>query len=170
MPLSGYSSSGGKAFGSGITASSGTWADSASFRVMVSFYTGEGVYIYKTNYNSGLTQNKIGTVSKLGNKFINANGSETTLQNSSYSFSDHTGLTAYLFAASIYRGNTGVLGTYEAFPCRFYSAKISQNSAQTRDFIPVLDWDKKPAMYDRKNNQLYYNQGTGEDFKTNLDE
>ena len=31
-----------------------------------------------------------------------------------------------------------------------------------RDFIPVLDWDMKPCMYDKVSGELLYNAGTGE--------
>ena len=31
-----------------------------------------------------------------------------------------------------------------------------------RDFIPVLDWDDVPCMYDKVSGELFYNRGTGE--------
>ena len=32
----------------------------------------------------------------------------------------------------------------------------------TIDLVPVLDWNMRPAMYDKIHDELYYNQGTGE--------
>ncbi len=42
-----------------------------------------------------------------------------------------------------------------------------KNGILVRDFIPVLSPDGVPAMFDRVEKKLYYNQGTGT-FKTNL--
>ena len=52
---------------------------------------------------------------------------------------------------------------------KMYYFKIWDNDKLVRDFIPVLDPDGTPAMLDRVENKLYYNQGTGQ-FKTNKDE
>ena len=49
---------------------------------------------------------------------------------------------------------------------RLYSFWMKDASYEV-DLIPVLDWDDKPAMYDKVNNKVYYNKGTGT-FKTNL--
>jgi len=38
-------------------------------------------------------------------------------------------------------------------------AKANGNAV---DLIPVLDWNDRPAMYDKVSRQLFYNQGTGE--------
>ena len=49
---------------------------------------------------------------------------------------------------------------------KIYGSKIYDNGTLVRDFIPVLDPKKVPAMYDKENNVLYYNAGTS-NFKTN---
>jgi hypothetical protein len=43
-----------------------------------------------------------------------------------------------------------------------YSFKIWDNGVLVRDFIPVLDFDNRPCMYDKVNDELYYNQGAEE--------
>ena len=43
--------------------------------------------------------------------------------------------------------------------------KFYVNGALLFDGIPVLDYDMKPAMYDRVTKKLFYNEGTGADFK-----
>lgn len=43
-----------------------------------------------------------------------------------------------------------------------YYYQIYDNNTLVRDFIPVLDFNDTPAMYDKVNDVLYYNQGTGE--------
>lgn len=45
-----------------------------------------------------------------------------------------------------------------------YRAKISEGTEIIRDFIPCLDTDGKPCMYDLIEGKPYYNKGTGEDF------
>lgn len=45
---------------------------------------------------------------------------------------------------------------------RLYNLKITNNSNIIRDFIPVLDKDGVPCLYDKVEQKYYYNQGTGE--------
>ena len=45
---------------------------------------------------------------------------------------------------------------------KIHSCRIWDNGTLVRDFIPVLDWDDKPCMYDKVSETLFYNQGTGE--------
>ena len=50
---------------------------------------------------------------------------------------------------------------------RYFSGRISywkywENGTLLQDFIPVLDNNDTPCMYDRVSKQLFYNQGTGE--------
>ena len=42
-----------------------------------------------------------------------------------------------------------------------YYCKIYDNNTLVRDFIPVLDWDMTPCMYDKVSKTLFYNAGTG---------
>ncbi len=46
--------------------------------------------------------------------------------------------------------------------CRIYYCKIYDNNTLVRDFIPVLDKDGTPCMYDKVTEQFFYNQGTGQ--------
>lgn len=45
---------------------------------------------------------------------------------------------------------------------RLYSARIWDNTNLIRDFIPCLNKDNKPCLYDTVSRQAYYNKGTGE--------
>ena len=47
---------------------------------------------------------------------------------------------------------------------RYYNCQIYYDDILVRDFIPVLDKDGIPCMYDKVEKKFYYNQGTG-DFK-----
>ena len=44
---------------------------------------------------------------------------------------------------------------------RFYFVKVVNGGKLVRDFIPVLDREMRPAMYDRVTGKLFYNKGTG---------
>lgn len=45
---------------------------------------------------------------------------------------------------------------------RLYSCKIYDNDVLVRDFIPILDIEGTPCMYDLVERKLYYNAGTGD--------
>lgn len=46
---------------------------------------------------------------------------------------------------------------------RLYSCKIyDENNNLIRDFIPVIDFNGIPCMYDKVTDQYFYNQGTGQ--------
>ena len=44
---------------------------------------------------------------------------------------------------------------------KMYKCKIFDNDILVRDFIPVLDREMRPAMYDSVTGKLFYNKGTG---------
>lgn len=45
---------------------------------------------------------------------------------------------------------------------RIYYLKLYDEGELARDFIPILDGDNKPCLYDKVEKKYYYNQGTGE--------
>ena len=45
---------------------------------------------------------------------------------------------------------------------RIYSCKLYDNGVLVRDFIPALDKDGTPCMYERVEHKYYYNQGSGQ--------
>ena len=48
-----------------------------------------------------------------------------------------------------------------ANPLRIYKLQIIQNNALVRDFIPCLDNNNVPCVYDKVEGKAYYNAGTG---------
>ena len=70
-----------------------------------------------------------------------------------------TPTTARLFASTnMWNGNRNFIGN-------IYYCKIWDGDTLVRDFIPVLDWDMKPCMYDKVSGELFYNKATsGDDF------
>lgn len=74
-----------------------------------------------------------------------------------YTFADAT------FAQSI----TAPLGTfnytnYTPACVKYFSFKLWDGDTLIRDFVPVLDEDGVPCMYDKVTDELFYNAGTGE--------
>lgn len=45
---------------------------------------------------------------------------------------------------------------------KIFSCSIHDNNNLVRDFIPVLDKDGVPCLYDKVEDKFYYNQGSGE--------
>lgn len=56
---------------------------------------------------------------------------------------------------------SGAISTEASFVGKFYSCQIYDNGVLIRDFIPILDANNTPCLYDKVANQYYYNQGTG---------
>ena len=84
----------------------------------------------------------------------NTNAQITSMTHPSSSFSIYYNL--LLFA-----GNDGGTPRYSTDGLRIYSTKIYNNGTLVRDMIPVLDSNGVPCMYDKVNDQFYYNAGTG---------
>lgn len=56
-----------------------------------------------------------------------------------------------------FRGNTSKISKI-----KIHYFQIYDNNILVRDFIPVLDKDGTPCLYDKVENKFYYNQGTGD--------
>ena len=76
---------------------------------------------------------------------------------------------SHIFPRSNYETNLNfilfALNTGSVVPCKntkIYSCKLYDNDVLVRDFIPVLDKDGTPCMYDKVEKKFYYNAGTGQ--------
>ena len=65
---------------------------------------------------------------------------------------------------SLYLFTYGGQPTNEAFlsNVRFYYCKIYDEDTLVRDYIPVIDSNSRPCLFDKVSRECYYNQGTGE--------
>ena len=63
----------------------------------------------------------------------------------------------YLFALNL----NGAAANYDTGK-RVYNLKLYDNDILVRDFIPVLDKEGTPCMYDKVEGKFYYNQGSGQ--------
>lgn len=69
---------------------------------------------------------------------------------------DRTNLTPYIFALNA-RGTASEQARMKLFYIRFYD----RNNTLLRDFIPVLDLNSVPCLYDNVSQTFYYNSGSG---------
>ena len=51
---------------------------------------------------------------------------------------------------------------YKPALARYYACKLWNGDVLVRDFIPVLDNNNVPCLYDKVTNEFFYNQGTGQ--------
>ena len=61
--------------------------------------------------------------------------------------------------------NTSINATYGKFGGRIYRAQITQGDTLVHDYVPCLDTNNRPCMYDVIEQKTLYNQGTGADFE-----
>ena len=66
--------------------------------------------------------------------------------------------------STVYLFNLNISGGGNAASGKIWRFTHKRNGKVIRDFIPVLDWNDKPAMYDKVSGELFYNQGTDVDF------
>ena len=71
-------------------------------------------------------------------------------------------LETYAYSLYLFQCNfAGVAGDSDAH-IQIRSVRLKENDALVHDFIPVLDKDGTPCMYDRVEGKFCYNQGTGQ--------
>lgn len=80
----------------------------------------------------------------------------TTVVSGKNTTSVNTNLNMYLFCIN-WGGNAKHYGNTRVYACQIY-----ENDNLVRDFIPVLDMNDIPCMYDQVNGEFFYNKGTGE--------
>lgn len=78
--------------------------------------------------------------------------------------SSQSGIFAYPIWLFSYNVNGSFLTTYGAWTGRIYRAQITQGNTLIRDYIPCLDADGRPCMWDSINGVSYYNQSGGIEF------
>lgn len=62
----------------------------------------------------------------------------------------------YLFTINLAGARANVL-SFKTYYC-----KVWESNNLVRDFIPVLDWNDKPCLFDKITEEFFYNAGTGE--------
>ena len=139
---------------------------SESHSLFAGYDASAGLYLdYGSGYNLGriayFGKINLNTIYRLsyGNKYIkNLGTGEFFVSKTPVTFSP-INLNLYLFALNSnnsYSGkDTGVN------KLRIYDVQIYDNNVIVRNFIPVLDKNGVPCMFETIENKLYYNAGTG---------
>lgn len=70
---------------------------------------------------------------------------------------DNPGIPIYLFAMN--QNDTVFHGTNDSLT--LYSCEIKVGGVEVRSFIPVLDFNDVPCLYDKISGNFFYNAGTG---------
>lgn len=96
---------------------------------------------------------KVDSELSVGKQTMNVDGS--IVVNSANTATVNTTRNMFLFGVN---GN----GTFQGYGgVRIYSCWIEVNGVLVRDFIPVLDMNDVPCMYDKVSGGFFYNKGTG---------
>ena len=72
--------------------------------------------------------------------------------------------TRSLWLFSYNMDNATINATYGKFGGRIFRAKITHGDYLVHDFVPCLDTDNRPCMYDLVTQEPYYNQSSGVEF------
>lgn len=112
-------------------------------------------------YYYGTSQSKTfpSSLTATGEHSVDCNAGTATMDGNSVSFSTLSfsgSQPLYLFCVN-YGGTANYFAKGKWKPCKIYN----ENGDLVRDYIPVLDWDDVPCMYDKVGRKLYYNAGTG---------
>lgn len=117
-----------------------------------------GAYNYNTtNYYTFVGTDYEAIVKTLKNieQSLTINGTETW-STTSYISQDRTSLTPFIFALNA-RGNASEYSYMKLYYIKFYD----KDNTLLRDFIPVLDSNNVPCLYDNVSQSFFYNEGTG---------
>ena len=139
----------------------------ASFGVYFGAGTGNNRIqaIYLDNYNSArigdVTNTHLGRDTEKFNIVVDTLNKNVIYNGTTYPFAYTSALTTlniFIFT----RNEGGSFADKASAKC--WSFKIWDNNALVRDFIPCLDNNGRPCMYDLVGKKAYYNLGTGADF------
>lgn len=92
------------------------------------------------------------------NYAITTGGSTTSKSLSSYTATQTSSLNMYLFTYNNW-GETPSTSRIGIF--RLYSCKVYDGQTLIRDFIPALDYNLVPCLYEKITETYFYNNGTG---------
>lgn len=121
---------------------------------------GSNAYNFRVNYNNTINATlAVGShdviMNEYGTRALKVDG--TTV--GTFTGSISVNLPIFLFC----RNTSGVGETQYSIPIKLRYCKIKDdNGVLVRDYIPVVDLNDRPALYDRVSKTLFHNAGTGE--------
>lgn len=120
--------------------------------------------VYVRDYNNNVSTAEVNSAEEWNEVFVNrvdgtltADG--TTVKLTSFDWYRANPVNFAIFGTrSSKDGSIRSIVKMSVARCQFFDTSMNL----IRDFIPVLDWDDVPCMYDKVTDTLFYNQGTGE--------
>lgn len=149
----------------------GSWENSSAYYYPPRFNTSSkaGIYSFGTTYQNAFYYDKgddlvfTSTMNLYNDRTVNF-WSEDTNWFGIIPVNFTTTFTRPLWLFSYNMNNTTIDATYGKFGGRIFRAKITQGDTLIRDFVPCLDMDNRPCMYDLVTQEPYYNQSGGVEF------
>lgn len=125
------------------------------------YYGWGSTYSLTDKGNKGYYQSRI--------NFLNDRKAILDVPSTSKNYTKDLGTLSTVPSHSLYIFGRNYAGTLQQpWNGRIYRVKISEGTEIVRDFIPCLNPNGKPCMYDTINGVEYHNQGTGADFTYEL--
>lgn len=127
------------------------------------------VYSFGTTYQLAFVYDKgddliyTSTMNLYNDKTLNLISQDTIWRGINY-ISFGTTFTRSMWLFSYNMDNTAINATYGKFGGRIFRAKITQDTYLAHDFVPCLDENNRPCMYDLVTQTPFYNQSGGTDF------
>lgn len=119
-------------------------------------------------YNSNVSQNSLGRGEAYEGwtNFLNEKVAKVDVRGTIYSRNLTKYTATYTHPLWISKTNAprNTSTNTRAFNGRIYRVKISEGTEIVRDYLPALDPNGKPCMYELMEGKTYYNQGEREDF------
>lgn len=110
----------------------------------------------RSDYGSSETEISLNPIQRL---IIDKNKNITTINGTSVSATTQTFQGSYNLC--LFTVNTAGTINSTKTSARLYSCQIYDNGILVRDYIPVLDWNGVACLFDKVNQTLVYNSGTG---------
>ena len=149
----------------------GSWENSSAYFYPPRFNATNksGTYSFGTTYQMGFYYDKgddlvfTSTMNLYNDRTVNF-WSEDTNWFGIISVNPTVTFTRSLWLFSYNMDNATINATYAKWGGRIFRAKITQGDTLVHDFVPSLDENKRPCMYDLVTQTPFYNQSGGEDF------
>ena len=117
--------------------------------------------LQENTINASANQRFVVDMTYTSNSSANTSSVSGTINGQSVSLTS-TALQDFVYGLNILafaRNNNGSVGHY--LSCKLYSFQIYNSDTLVRDFVPCLDNNNIPCLYDKVEGKAYYNAGTG---------
>ena len=136
----------------------GVYGENSKYRMQWS-HSNTSFAGYGNLYNSNIQSDNSNKLNRLvvdKGKFYLNDSIVYDASNASQVYSKDNNKSIYLFALN----QNGAVGNFSSI--RIYYMKIYEGNTLLRDYVPMLDKNSLPCLFDKVEDKFYYNEGTGE--------